>query len=814
MSDAIPTHHHRMRPSLLELDARIVPSFTPLATFTNGTSRPEVAVSADFDRDGKDDLAVFNASTGAGIPSAISVLLSRGDGQFTLSATLPDSVSGFPTAVITADFNGDGIPDLAASSAPFAATLLVFLGNGDGTFVQTFIESTSTFGVAAGDFTGDGRQDLVVLQPQISGPVVYRILAGNGLGQFTQVGLPVAAAFNNPRILTGDLNGDGRIDFASLSFSGNIVAYLGNGNGTFGGAVTTAISSGSDFTLADFNGDGRPDIVTNESDFVAGTEVLSLHVNTGGGFFDPVGVKFYTQNSSGLRVATTDFNSDGRPDVVTNSVFQQAAVLYGNGNGTFAQDAKNRYPLANSGSDLVPGDFDGDSHPDFAAVGFGSPNGGQVFLNDLPDRTVTTLAATPASSFVGTPVTLTATVAPAFQGHDTPQGTVTFTAGTTVLGTATLVNGVATLTVATLPAGIYQVIATYSGSAAVFVGSTGNVAPRGAALLASQSAPARVVVKNYDTPEFASGSDNGSVICYHDARINRLRGYDNFGGTYTGVRPALGDFNGDGASDIVVGSSPGTVAQVSVVDGLTKQVLMTVQPFDGFRGGVFVAAADFNGDGIADLAVGTDAGAQPHVKLFLTIDGALVEVASFYAFGEGFRGGVRLAAGDVNGDGTPDLIVGAGAGAGPSVAVFDGLDLLRGEARRLVNDFFAYAADFTGGVFVAAGDVDRDGYADIVTGAGLGAPHVTVVSGLSLLQESPTLLASYLAADPGNLGGIRVAARDLNRDGFSDVIAGAGVGNGSTVWTFSGATLSQFGIAAPSSAEDVFPGLYAGIYVG
>ena len=96
--------------------------------------------------------------------------------------------------------------------------------------------------------------------------------------------------------------------------------------------------------------------------------------------------------------------------------------------------------------------------------------------------------------------------------------------------------------------------------------------------------------------------------------------------------------------------------------------VMTVKPFPGFLGGVFIAAADFNGDGIADLAVGTDAGDKPHVKVFLAINGALVEVASFYAFGEGFRGGVRLAAGDVNGDGTPDLIVGAGAGAGPSVA--------------------------------------------------------------------------------------------------------------------------------------------------
>jgi len=800
MSDAIPTRH-RTRPCLLELDARIVPSFTPLTTFTTGVISATVAASADFNLDGRDDLAVFNSNGGTAGAQFIAVLLSNGDGQFTQSAALSGVAGSSPTSIITADFNGDGIPDLASGSDT-AMTLRVYLGNGNGTFAQSFFDALGTVGLGAGDFNGDGRTDIVALQ---GGGATLRIYLGNGAGQFA-ASAPLTSSFFNSRILTGDLDNNGTVDFLATDNSGLIVAYLGNGNGTFAAPVITNTTGfPSDFTLGQFDGDARLDVVTTESGN------LVLHSGLGAGLFNGAGVAILPVNSSGILVASTDFNSDGRPDVVATDIVNQANAANSNGDGTFAADTKNPYQFTTFSRDLVTGDFDGDSHPDFAVLGNAV---GQVFLNDLPDATVTTLTATPFSSFVGMPVTLTATVATAFQGHDTPQGTVTFTAGTTVLGTATLVNGVATITVATLPAGIYQVVAMYSGSAAVFVGTTGNVAPRGAALRASQSAPARVIVKNYDTPEFASGSDNGSVICYHDAQINRLRGYDNFGGPFTGVRPALGDFNGDGASDIAVGSSPGIEAQVSVVDGLTKQVLMTAKPFPGFRGGLFIAAADFNGDGIADLAVGTDAGAQPHVKVFLTLGGTLVEVASFYAFGEGFRGGVRLAAGDVNGDGTPDLIVGAGAGAGPSVAVFDGLDLLRGTARRLANDFYAYAADFTGGVFVAAGDVNRDGYADIVTGAGLGAPHVTVVSGLSLLRESPTLLASYFAADPGNLGGIRVAARDLNRDGYSDVIAAAGVGNGSTAWTFSGATLTQFGIAAPTSAEDVFPGLYAGIYVG
>ena len=802
MSNFVPVRS-RLRPQLLELDARIVPSFTPLTPFTNGLVSPAAAASADFNRDGLDDLAVFNFDGGTAGAPFIAVLLSSGDGQFTQSDALDEGSFSSPTSLIAADFNGDGIPDLASGSNTLN-TLRVYLGNGDGTFAQSFLDARGTLGLGSGDFNGDGRTDLVALQSQLSGPDQYRIYLGDGLGQFISLA-PVNAAFNVSRILTGDLDNNGTVDFLSVDFRGTIAAHLGNGNGTFAPVVlTTTAGPINDFAIGQFNADTLLDVVTLEGNN------LVLHANLGSGQFNAAGVAFFTLATTGIRLASTDFNSDGRPDVVASDAFGQASVLTSNGDGTFTPDSKNPYLFTGFGSQLITADFDGDRHPDFAVL---ADNLGQVFLNDLPDSTITTLVASPARSFVGTPVTFTATVAPAFPGHDTPQGTVTFISGSTILGTATLVNGVATFTTSTLPAGSYSVIATYPGSPAVR-DINGDVLPRRAALLASQSGPVGVIVKNYDTPEFASGSDNGSVICLHDLQTDRLKGFDSFGGPFTGVRPALGDFNGDGVSDIAVGSSPGTVAQVSVVDGATRQLLFTVQPFDGFLGGVFVASADFNGDGIADLAVGADAGDRPHVKVFLTLDGALVQVASFYVFDEGFRGGVRVAAGDINGDGTPDLVVGAGAGAGPSVAVFDGTALVSGGARRFAEDFNAYDPGFQGGVFVAVGDVDGDGSADIITGAGLGAPHVTVVSGRSLLQQNPTQLASFFAADPANLGGIRVAARDLNRDGFSDVIAGAGFGNGSTAWTFSGATLARDGIAAASSAEDVFPGLFAGIYVG
>ena len=834
------TIRHRARPALHQLDARVLPSFTPLTPFTTGITTPRVAVSADFNLDGKDDLAVYNSSGGTLGGPVVSILLSNGDGQFTQAPQVDPLTFDFPTSLITADFNGDGRADLASGSTP-GSTLRVYLSNGDGTFTTPFVNPNDTRGIGAGDFNADGKTDLVAVQ-RIAGFTGYRVFLGLGNGLFAPPSPLVNTSISNSRILTADINGDGHVDFASLSGAGDIVAYLGNGDGTFGAAITTTVSSARDFALADFNGDSRPDIVTAESDFTAGTEVLSLHANTGGGAFDSGGVPFFTQNSGGIRVVAADFDSDGRPDVVTDGVFREANVLYGNGNGTFTPDAGNPYTYSDSGTDLIVGDFDGDKNPDFATVGFGGPSGGRVFRNESSDFTITTLAVVPTQSIVGTPIALTASVSSKFPNPASPQGSVTFTVDGVIVGTATLVNGVATLSVSGLSVGTHTFVAHYSGEAAVASISNGfrqSQSPIVSAVVSPvpipPPPPPTSVVR---TPEFVVGSDNGPVVNFRDGNGRDVKDIDNFPDNFRdslpaffdesaphlspGVRPALGDFNGDGVSDVVGGSGPGIVAQVTIVDGVTLRPIFTVQPFDGFRGGVFVAAADFNGDGIADFAVGADAGGEPRVCVFLSGNGTFVCVASFHAFDRGFVGGVRLAAGDVNGDGTPDLIVGAGAGAFPTVAVFDGKSLAYGVDRRLINDFNAYDEGFRGGVFVAAGDVDRDGYADIITGAGLGAPHITAVSGQLLFSGLPINqvldrpLASFFAGDRTNQGGIRVAAQQLDSDGYCDIVAGAGVGNGSTVWGFSGLSLLKTPTNQPASffAQDVFPGLYAGVYVG
>ena len=172
----------------------------------------------------------------------------------------------------------------------------------------------------------------------------------------------------------------------------------------------------------------------------------------------------------------------------------------------------------------------------------------------------------------------------------------------------------------------------------------------------------------------------------------------------------------------------------------------------------------------------------PEIKVFDGTNG--VEVRDFFADFDPrvyplFTGGVFVAAGDVNGDGYADIIVSLGFGGSPEVKVFDG------EGGALLLDFYAYDPHFVGGVWVAAGDVNGDGLADIITGAGI-SPHVKVFS-----DNNETLLDSFFAFDPRFIGGVRVAATDVNGDGRDDLVLAAGPFGGPEVLILDALSLAQ-----------------------
>jgi hypothetical protein len=210
-----------------------------------------------------------------------------------------------------------------------------------------------------------------------------------------------------------------------------------------------------------------------------------------------------------------------------------------------------------------------------------------------------------------------------------------------------------------------------------------------------------------------------------------------------------------------------------------------------FTGGVAVAVGDVNGDGTPDIITGAGPGGGPHVKVFSGVDGTLL--ASFFAYNPSFTCGVWVAAGDVTGDGKADVVTGAGPGGGPNVKVFDLA------ADRVAASFFAYNPSFTGGVTVAAADVNADGRADVITGAGPGGgPHIKVFDGLALTQGGATQQAaideplfSFFAPNASYFngpftGGEFVAAGDVNGDGHADIITGAGEPGQPLVTIYSG----------------------------
>lgn len=168
-----------------------------------------------------------------------------------------------------------------------------------------------------------------------------------------------------------------------------------------------------------------------------------------------------------------------------------------------------------------------------------------------------------------------------------------------------------------------------------------------------------------------------------------------------------------------------------------------ILPFEEFSGGAAVAAANFDRDDEFEIVTGAGPGGGPLVKVF---DNNGSQLAAFYAYDPGFRGGIDVAAADIDNDGRAEIITAPGPGGGPHIKIFklDGT---------VVREFFAYDPSFRGGVFISAADTQNNGKADIITGAGPGGgPHVKVFSADGLEKFS------FFAYDPGFRGGVDVAA--------------------------------------------------------
>jgi hypothetical protein len=283
------------------------------------------------------------------------------------------------------------------------------------------------------------------------------------------------------------------------------------------------------------------------------------------------------------------------------------------------------------------------------------------------------------------------------------------------------------------------------------------------------------------------------------------------------IRTAVSDFTGDGVGDLVVGTGPGRPTWVQIVDGVTKAELFSINPFEAsFTGGIYVAAGDITGDGKADLVITPDEGGGPRARVFS--GNGFTQIADFFGIDDpNFRGGARAAIGDLNGDGKGDLLVAAGFGGGPRVAAYDGAGLGPNGGPKLFGDFFAFEQSLRNGTFIAAGDVNGDGFADLVAGGGPGGgPRVYILDGQTLISSGNiNPIGNFFAGDINSRGGIRVTVKDLDGDAKADLVVGAGTGAGSRVTAYRGSLISMSG-GTPTElfAFDAGVGVMDGVFVG
>jgi hypothetical protein len=309
-----------------------------------------------------------------------------------------------PVQVLSGDFNGDGKLDLVEAvsceapylpncpatdiSGGYQGVVAVYLGNGDGTFGAPILTGTglhydSIRSIAVGDFNNDGRLDVAAASDDVASGAVT-ILLGNGEGGFDQISqFPMNGAANSANTLAvGDFNGDGKLDlvvglecYGTGCTSRAIAVYLGDGAGNLG--TPTYYPSLATYQLvpvvADFNGDGKPDVVVigwySSNDGIH--SYMTVLLNAGNGTFNDQGT--ITIQAYGVQdTVSADFNGDGKQDLAVVTPSGGVYILFGNGNGTF--QAPVRYPQVGY-SPLTVTDLNGDGKPDLVV------SAGQAYVN-------------------------------------------------------------------------------------------------------------------------------------------------------------------------------------------------------------------------------------------------------------------------------------------------------------------------------------------------------------------------------------------------------------------------------------------------
>ncbi|MFO0878191.1 MAG: VCBS repeat-containing protein [Gemmataceae bacterium] len=685
------------------------------------TAQPSFLLVSDADRDGRADLV-----SGGGLGQG------RGDGSFDflgrqVTYPAPWWFSGpVITAGVVADFDGDGEPELAVggSNSPTVGVGAAYAPAGAGYLAPPALQvtpagpSSGVYALTAGDFTGDGKPDLLVGLGGTDGPV--RLLVGRGDRSFADaITLPGDVVGTVTALVVGDFDGDGAIDVAAATGGtepGYLWTWRGRGDGTFADPVRQARSAAGARLLAlDADGDGRTDLAV--TDPAAGT--VTLWRGVAGGL--TVGGTWNVGSQPGA-IAAGDLDGDGRTDLVVLQVgAKQARVLRNGGGGTFILTPAFAAPQGHG--ELTLGDVNGDGYLDlvfgrveadassgylFWQVTFGRGDGTFVATPTVPQ--VEGISRPVLADFNGDGLLDLVTLAADGRGN-----TLQLRSG---LGDGTFLPGV-------------QIEA---GSAPTAL-ATGDLTGDGQADLLVADAVGSLFV----FPGQARGG-------FGPAR--RLDGLESPGTI------AVGDFDRDGAADVALLVQSGRAVQVlqGVGDGSLTPGAIFLLAYPASN----LLAADLNGDGTTDLVAGSTspAGGLWATSLVSRGDG------TFRAWIEGLNGPPGLnAAADFNGDGRADLVSEGGF-----------LFLGRGDGSFTASRQVVAQQDFIPSFgtlkSVTAGDFNRDGLIDLVLAQGQSDQYkLWVVFG----RGDGTFQKPYDALGGSGTNHPAMLAADLNRDGNLDL---------------------------------------------
>ncbi|MGA2742534.1 MAG: VCBS repeat-containing protein [Bryobacteraceae bacterium] len=641
-----------------------------------GDGAPPAALGvADFNGDGIMDIAMVD-------PGGVMVVM-LGTGNLTYTSTFyePPAGLGQLETIVIGDFNNDGYPDIAVGG--FLSGVGVYINNGDGTFSgpATYGTDETTFGLATADVDHDGNLDLIgqgfVLLGigngafEVAAPLVQP--STRPAGTVRPGTAPTATSVIGGPVAVADLNGDGNIDVAYVGDDGGgVQIFLGNGNGTFRAPPrgSTCNFAGFQVAIGDFNNDGIPDLA------FTGNGQVGVCLGNGNGTFGEARMFTIPGGFPGQSILAYDLNGDGNIDIATVDLNRggEGDIALASPMGVLYGNGKGEFKPAVVYEVIFPfgiaeGDLNGDGFPDLVVAG-GEETDPLIF------------------AFLGS-------------SSGKLQAAPEFSAGvTTTEGFAFGdFNG----------DGRVDLAVTGSGSSNVSIllgnGTGGFLAPT---TFDTGPTPIGVVAGDFnrdgklDLAVCNEGLDNVSILLGNGD--GTFEPATNFGAGQSPIYVVTGDFNGDGKLDLAVTNAAGN--NVSILLGKGDGTFGAPTNFATGETPEFIAVGDLNGDGKLDLAVANSANGTGTVSvLFGKGDGTFQPAVSLATTGTESAG---IAIADFNGDSKPDIVVANFGSATVSVFLGNGAGAFGNAISSPVVAGFV-SAPFA----LATGDFNGDGKTDV-----------------------------------------------------------------------------------------------------